>query len=333
MTLTQHQINHGVFGILTVGGLLLFISALAGSLAPTALIAILIATVLSGGLWAAYWRGWDYARHSAVILLTLVTGLGIPDVTRQFDPVIFIAPLMALILTRSRWMIASAAALLGILLARANGQGAYANASNLIECTVIFASLVFSRLATDNAHRLAEARARAEQALTLAEQQARQLEQQAQQLVQRNEQQQNLLDLVAALETPAIQLADGALLAPIVGHLDSRRATALTARLLEEAHAQRARLVILDIAGVSVVDTAIAHALLQTAHALRILGCVVFLSGIAADVATTLVRLGVGLEEITPVRNPQDALARYAEQTKHVHGSRLNGRGGWLIAD
>jgi anti-anti-sigma regulatory factor len=46
-------------------------------------------------------------------------------------------------------------------------------------------------------------------------------------------------------------------------------------------------LVILDIAGVSVVDTAVAQALLQTAHTLRLLGCTVFLSGIAAEVATT----------------------------------------------
>jgi len=333
MTLTQRQINHGIFGVLTVGGLLLFISGLAGSLDPTAVFAILIATVLSGGFWAAYWRGWDYARYGTVILLTLVTGLGIFDVTRQFDPVIFIAPLIALILTGPRWMVASAVTILGILLVRANGEGVYANASNLIECTAIFASLVFSRLATDNAQRLAEAHARAEQALTRAEQQARQLEQQAQQLAQRNEQQQNLLDLVATLETPAIQLADGVLLVPIVGHLDSRRATALTARLLEEAHARRAQLVILDIAGVSVVDTAVAHALLQTAHALRLLGCVVFLSGIAADVASTVVRLGIGLEDVTSVRSPQDALARYAERTKRVHDSRLNGRGGLPIAD
>src|SRR5206468_189814 len=96
------------------------------SLDPTATIAVLIATVLSSGLWVAYWRGWEYARHGAVILLTLVTGLGIPDVTRQFDPVIFIAPLMALILTRPQWMVASSATILGILLARANGQGVYA---------------------------------------------------------------------------------------------------------------------------------------------------------------------------------------------------------------
>lgn len=289
MALTQRQIHHGAFCVLTIGGLLLLSSALASSLDRTATIALLIATVLSGGLWAAYWRGWEVARHSAVILLSLLTGLGLHDVTDQFDPIIVIAPIMALILAGPRWMIVSAAAILAILLARASGQGVYAEPSNLIEYAAIIIGLLFSGLATDSAQRLAEAGERAERALTQAEQQARQLEQQAQELAGRNEEQQRLLDLVATLETPAVQIADGVLLAPIVGHLDSRRAEALTARLLEVVHKQRVRLVVLDIAGVSVVDTAVANALLQTARALRLLGCAVFLTGITADVAATLV--------------------------------------------
>ena len=311
MILTQRQIHHGVFGLVTVGGLLLLISSLATALNTREIATILIGTVLSGGLWIAYWRGWENARLAVVILVTLLTALGIQNVSRDYDILIFIAPVMALILTQPGWMVASAVTILGILLFRADGTGVYASTSNLIEFAVIIAGLVFSRLATDNTQRLAEAHARAEQSLAQAEQQARQLEQQASELGRRNAAQQSLLDLVAELEIPAVQLANGVLLVPIVGHLDSRRAQALTTRLLEDAHIQHARLVILDIAGVSVVDTAVAQALLQTAHALRLLGCMVFLSGIAAEVATTLVQLGIGLEGITPVRNPQDALARF----------------------
>lgn len=325
MTLSQRQINHGIFGVVTVGGLLLWISALVSGFDPNATFEILIATILSGGLWIAYWRGWEHACHIVTLLLTLMVGVGIPDVTKQFDPLIFVPPLIALILTGPQWMLASAIATIGILLVRADGQGVYANTSNLIEYTVIIIGMAFSGLATDNARRLGEARAQAEQARVLAEQQAQELEKQASELTERNTAQQRLLDLVAELETPAVQLADGILFVPIVGHLDSRRAQALTGRLLEDAHAQRARLVILDIAGVSVVDTAVAQALLQTTHALRLLGCIVFLSGIAADVATTMVRLGIGLEEITTVRNPQDALARFAELGSLAPGRSLLG--------
>jgi rsbT co-antagonist protein RsbR len=324
MILTQRQIHHGVFGLLTVGGLLLLISSLASALNIQSTAAILIGTLLSGGLWIAYWRGWEHARLAVVILVTLLTALGIQDVSRDYDIIIFIAPVMALILTQPLWIVASAVTILSILLFRAGGGGVYAETSNLIEFAVIIAGLVFSRLATDNTQRLAEARAQAERALAQAQQQAQQLEQLASELTQRNAAQQRLLDLVAELETPAVQLANGVLLVPIVGHLDSRRAEALTDRLLEEAHTQRARLVILDVAGVSVVDTAVAQALLQTAHALRLLGCTVFLSGIAAEVATTLVQLGIELEGITAVRNPQDALARFESSPQNVRAPTAN---------
>ncbi|MEO7908363.1 MAG: STAS domain-containing protein [Roseiflexaceae bacterium] len=329
MILTQRQIHHGVFGLLTVGGLLLLINSFAIALNSVSTVAILIGTLLAGGLWIAYWRGWEHARLAVVILVTLLITLGIQDVSRDYDIIIFIAPVVALILTQPRWIVASAVTILGSLLVRANGAGVYAHTSNLIEFAVIIAGLVFSRLATDNTKRLAEARVRAEQALKQAEQQAQLLEQQTHELAQRNADQQRLIDLVAELETPASQLADGVLFVPIVGHLDSRRAQALTARLLEDAHAQHAQLVILDIAGVSLVDTGVAQALLHTAHALRLLGCVVVLSGIAAEVATTLVQLGIGLEGITPVRNPQDALTRFGKMSKStahvgVHPNTLN---------
>ena len=311
MILTQRQIHHGVFGLLTIGGLLLLLNSFATGLNTVSTVAILSGTLIAGGLWIAYWRGWEQARLTVVILITLLTALGIQDVSHDYDSIIFIAPIMALILTQPRWMVASAVTILGILLIRAGGAGVYAHISNLIEFAVIIAGLVFSRLATDNTQRLAEARAQADQARARAEQQAQQLEQQTRELAQRNAEQQRLIDLVAELETPASQLADGVLFVPIVGHVDSRRAQALTTRLLEDAHAQRAQLIILDIAGVSLVDTGVAQALLHTAHALRLLGCTVFLSGIAAEVATTLVQLGIGLEGITAVRSPQDALARF----------------------
>ncbi|MDQ2995881.1 MAG: STAS domain-containing protein, partial [Chloroflexota bacterium] len=75
--------------------------------------------------------------------------------------------------------------------------------------------------------------------------------------------------------------------------------------------AQRAELVILDIAGVSSIDTVVAHGLLHTAQALRLLGCAVTLSGISAEVAMTLVELDVDLENVTTARSPREALAAY----------------------
>ncbi len=93
-----------------------------------------------------------------------------------------------------------------------------------------------------------------------------------QQLTGQIEQQAQLLDLVSSLEMPVVTLADHVLLAPIVGHIDGRRAQHITDRLLRTASANHSRLVVMDVSGVTVVDTVVAHALIQTSRALATAG-------------------------------------------------------------
>jgi rsbT co-antagonist protein RsbR len=138
---------------------------------------------------------------------------------------------------------------------------------------------------------------------------ARQRAEEAQSTIARQyAEQQRLLDLVSVLETPVIAIAEGVLLAPIVGHLDSRRAGQLTQRLLDAVYAQRARAVIIDIAGVPLVDTQVAQLLIRTAQSIRLLGSSVALTGISSETAMTLSSLGTRLEEMQTVRNPQEAI-------------------------
>jgi anti-anti-sigma regulatory factor len=174
----------------------------------------------------------------------------------------------------------------------------------------IVAAMFLSRVLADRALAGAErSAAQAEVARVTAEAQARSNAEQARELAEQNERQRQLLALVATLETPAVTLADGVLLAPLVGTFDEPRAAALTKRLLKAAREQRARLVVIDIAGVPQVDAEMARALLQTAQALRLLGCRVTLTGIAPAVATTLVSMNTALDGVTVARTPQDALA------------------------
>jgi rsbT co-antagonist protein RsbR len=138
---------------------------------------------------------------------------------------------------------------------------------------------------------------------------ARQRAEEAQSTIaQQYAEQQRLLDLVSVLETPVIAIAEGVLLAPIVGHLDSRRAGQLTKRLLDAVYAQRARAVIIDIAGVPLVDTQVAQLLIRTAQSIRLLGSHVALTGISSETAMTLSSLGMRLEEMQTMRNPQEAI-------------------------
>ncbi|OAN49699.1 anti-anti-sigma factor [Chloroflexus islandicus] len=121
--------------------------------------------------------------------------------------------------------------------------------------------------------------------------------------------QQRLLDLVAELELPILPIDDHVLLAPLVGNLDSRRAEQLRSRILEMVAAKRAHTVIIDITGITLIDTAVARALIDTAAAIRLLGARTIISGIRPAVAQTLVHLNAGLDEIVTAPNPEAALA------------------------
>jgi anti-anti-sigma regulatory factor len=92
----------------------------------------------------------------------------------------------------------------------------------------------------------------------------------------------------------------------------------LTSRLLAEASPQQARLVILDIAGVTTIGTAVARGLLITSKALRLLGCVFTLSGVSAAGALTLVSLGVGTEDMDTARSLREALATCKQRPRVV---------------
>lgn len=106
-----------------------------------------------------------------------------------------------------------------------------------------------------------------------------------------------------------MQLADGVLLAPLVGRIDSQRAEEILSRLLVAAANGRARLIILEIAGVPTVDAQVATALLRTAQALRLLGCRVAFTGITPEVAMILADLDLYLDEVITARSPQEILA------------------------
>jgi anti-anti-sigma regulatory factor len=199
-----------------------------------------------------------------------------------------------------------------VLIARAGGAGVYAEPVNLAIFAICIGGMIIARLITEeNARRAKENARQAETHRATAEAQAQELAEANELMSEQLDQQSKLLNLVATLETPVVPLADGMLLAPLVGHMDSRRAEALTTRLLQEASSQRAKLVVLDIAGVSVMDTSVAKAVIQTVHALRLLGCEVALSGISASVAMSLIHLGINLDDVRTVRSPQEALTSY----------------------
>lgn len=136
-----------------------------------------------------------------------------------------------------------------------------------------------------------------------------QIQQQVEDLREANEKQRRLWQQVQEMSTPVIPVHDRILVLPLVGALDSERSRRLTERLLHAVRQTRALVILLDITGVPVVDTAVAQALIQTANAARLLGAEVALVGVRAEVAQTLVSLGVSMEGIMTMANLQAGIA------------------------
>jgi rsbT co-antagonist protein RsbR len=114
---------------------------------------------------------------------------------------------------------------------------------------------------------------------------------------------------IRELGTPILPLYEGVIALPLVGAIDSYRATQVLERLLEAISAKQADIVILDITGVPVVDTGVANYLLQTARAAQLIGAQVVLVGIGAEIAQTLVQLGVNLAQLKVYANLQAGIS------------------------
>ena len=111
------------------------------------------------------------------------------------------------------------------------------------------------------------------------------------------------------LSTPLIPLAEGILAMPLIGTIDAARAAQILDTLLDGVAAQRARVAILDITGVRLVDAQVASALLNAARAVRLLGAHVILTGIRAEVAQALVLIGADLGDLTTRSTLQSGIA------------------------
>ncbi|NJP04852.1 MAG: PAS domain S-box protein [Chloroflexaceae bacterium] len=100
------------------------------------------------------------------------------------------------------------------------------------------------------------------------------------------------------LSTPLLPIADGVVIMPLIGTIDTQRAQQMMETLLEGVAQYHAKMAILDITGVKVVDTQVANVFIGSAQAVRLLGAQVMITGIQPQIAQTLVQLGADLRGI-----------------------------------
>jgi DNA-binding LacI/PurR family transcriptional regulator/anti-anti-sigma regulatory factor len=107
------------------------------------------------------------------------------------------------------------------------------------------------------------------------------------------------------LSSPIIPVMEKIIVMPLIGSIDTFRAKEITRSLLAGIRQHHARVVILDITGVPIVDTGVANHLNKTIQAARLKGATAIVTGMSDAVAETIVDLGVdwsGIETLADLK-------------------------------
>lgn len=97
------------------------------------------------------------------------------------------------------------------------------------------------------------------------------------------------------LSAPLIPVMDSITIMPLIGTIDTERAKLIMENLLDGVIKHNSEVVLIDITGVPVVDTMVAHHIIQAAEAVRLIGSICILVGIRPEIAQTIVNLGIDL--------------------------------------
>jgi ABC-type sugar transport system substrate-binding protein/anti-anti-sigma regulatory factor len=120
--------------------------------------------------------------------------------------------------------------------------------------------------------------------------------------------------MIEQLSSPIIPLIDapdgsGSIIAmPLVGAIDSLRARDITRSLLAGISQYQAQIVVLDLTGVSIIDSQVANYLHKTIQAARLKGARPIITGISEAVAESIVDLGIDWSGVKTLSDLQTGL-------------------------
>ncbi len=116
--------------------------------------------------------------------------------------------------------------------------------------------------------------------------------------------------LIRELSAPVITLTREVGLLPLIGEIDTTRARGLMESTLTQSIDAKINTLILDLSGVVMVDTMVAHEIFKLMDALKLIGVRTIVTGIRPEVAQTAVQLGINFSEITTEGNLQNVIRK-----------------------
>ena len=104
-------------------------------------------------------------------------------------------------------------------------------------------------------------------------------------------------EMITELSAPVIQLSSKAGLLPLIGEIDTYRASVIFEQVLNTCSEKKITELIIDLSGVPIIDTMVAGKLFDLINGLKFLGVQASLSGVRPEIAQTAVHLGIKFSE------------------------------------
>jgi rsbT co-antagonist protein RsbR len=110
------------------------------------------------------------------------------------------------------------------------------------------------------------------------------------------------------LSVPIVPLTDNVAILPLIGTIDTYRSKQLLETTLEKGTALGLDYLIIDLSGVHMIDTAVAHNLFQLNDALKLVGITAIFAGLRPELSQTMVNLGISFKNMVIVHSLAKAL-------------------------
>lgn len=118
-------------------------------------------------------------------------------------------------------------------------------------------------------------------------------------------------EMINELSSPVISLSDNLALLPLVGDIDTIRAKHILESTLKQCSDQKIDHLLIDLSGVVIVDTMVAHQIFELIATLDLLGIKSTLSGIRPEIAQTSVQIGIDFSNISIVSTLKQAINKF----------------------
>lgn len=106
-------------------------------------------------------------------------------------------------------------------------------------------------------------------------------------------------EAIEELSVPVVRLTRSIAVLPLVGTIDTHRSKLIMETALERCTELQVEHLFIDLSGVPVIDTMVAHNLFKVINSLKLLGVEVTLSGMRPELAQTVVSLGISFDGIS----------------------------------